>query len=149
VPPPVRTPARPQPKPTPIEEPKEEKPKPEPTKGPDPKPDSQGGENLNVDIQGQDFPYPEYLDHVIAEINRHFRGWEGSTKLKVQVFFYINRDGTVGGLDVLQRSGNFNFDLKAMSAVEAAGNRGAFGPLPEGWVQDRLYIRYTFLPPGG
>ena len=54
----------------------------------------------------------------------------------------------VGGLRLDDGSGNFNFDLEAMGAVEQAGRRAAFGPLPEGWQGDRLWVRFTFLPPG-
>jgi hypothetical protein len=34
-----------------------------------------------------------------------------------------------------------------MSAIELAGRNGAFGKLPDGWVPERLFVRYRFLPP--
>ncbi len=143
------TPPRPQQRPQAVERPPEDaKPKPpEPTQGQNASPNSPGGENIDVDLEGQQFPFPEYLDNIILQLNRYFR-WSGSPKLENQVVFYIGRDGTVGGIQVLQKSGDFNFDLQAMNAVEQAGRRGAFGPLPDGWVQDRLWIRFRFLPPG-
>jgi outer membrane biosynthesis protein TonB len=58
------------------------------------------------------------------------------------------RDGKVRNIRVLKKSGNINFDLEAISAIEQAGKRGAFGPLPKGWVPNRLPIAFSFLPPG-
>ena len=58
------------------------------------------------------------------------------------------RDGSVRRIRVLKKSGNINFDLEAVSAIEQAGKRGAFGPLPPGWVNDRLPVAFSFLPPG-
>ena len=94
-------------------------------------------------MESQDFPYPEYQQNVVLQINRPLGHVERPTNMKAEVYFYINRDGTVGGLDVRQRSRNVDFDLKAMSAVEAAANRGAFGPLREGWAAERLHIRWS------
>jgi hypothetical protein len=145
---------RPQPPKRPVETkppPKEQpKPKPpEPAKGAAPKPDSPGGENLDVDIVGQDFPFPDYLENIILQLNRYFR-WSGNPNLQGEVAFYIESAGTIGrgSIRVVEKSGDFNFDLEMMSAVEQAGNRGAFGPLPEGWISDRLWVRFKFLPPG-
>jgi hypothetical protein len=38
--------------------------------------------------------------------------------------------------------------MEAVSAIEQAGQRGAFGALPKGWVNDRLPVAFSFLPPG-
>lgn len=145
------TPPRPQrpveQKPPPQEQPKPKEP--EPTRGAAPKPDSPGGEGINVEIEGRDFPYPDYLNNIILQLNRYFR-WSGNPSLKGTVAFSIERDGSVtrGSIRVIDKSGDFNFDLEMMSAVEQAGNRRAFGPLPEGWVSDKLWVRFEFLPPG-
>jgi hypothetical protein len=58
------------------------------------------------------------------------------------------RDGRVRNIRVLNKSGNINFDLEAISAIEQAGKRGAFGPLPKGWVPSTLPIAFSFVPPG-
>lgn len=108
---------------------------------------STGGENIDVDMEGREFPYPEYLQNVITQLHRHFR-WAGNPNLQAEVAFYIQRDGSVGGITVSRKSGDFNFDMEAMAAVEQVGRRGLFGPLPEGWLADRLWIRFRFLPPG-
>ena len=149
----VQTPTQQQPKPRPVEQkppPKEEpKPKePEPTRGARPKPDSPGGEDIQLDMEGKEFPFPDYLENIILVLNRHFR-WSGNPALEGEVAFYIERDGSVGdnSIQVTRKSGDFRFDLEMMSAVEQAGNRRAFGPLPDGWVSDKLWVRFKFLPP--
>lgn len=120
---------------------------PKPAQGNNPEPVEVGGEGANVRIEGQEFPFPEYLENIVLQLPRYLR-WSGAPNLSATVIFYIASDGSVGGLRLDRQSGNFNFDLEAMSAVEQAGRRGAFGPLPEGYQGDRLWLRFTFLPPG-
>ncbi|HEY0671901.1 MAG TPA: TonB C-terminal domain-containing protein, partial [Longimicrobiales bacterium] len=87
------------------------------------------------------------LENIILQLNRYFR-WSGAPNLEAKIGFEIMRDGSVRRIRVLQKSGNINFDLEAVSAIEQAGQRGAFGPLPKGWVNDRLPVAFSFLPPG-
>ena len=115
-------------------------------RNPDPK-SLVGGEGLDVHMAGDEFPYPGYLENIISQLNRYFR-WTGAPNLEVKVGFEIKRDGSVKNIRVLQKSGNINFDLEAIGAIENAGQRGAFGPLPKGWVQPTLPIAYSFVPPG-
>lgn len=118
-----------------------------PAQGNNPEPVEVGGEGANVRIEGQEFPFPDYLENIVLQLPRYLR-WSGPSNLSATVIFYIASDGSVGGLRLDRQSGNFNFDLEAMSAVEQAGRRSAFGPLPEGYQGDRLWLRFTFLPPG-
>jgi outer membrane biosynthesis protein TonB len=113
------------------------------------KPDSTspGGSGLNVDIAGAEFPFPEYLENIVTQMYRYFR-WEGTTNPSARVTFCINRDGSVTGLRLRDRSSDWDFNTKVLSAVENAGKRSAFGPLPEGWVQDRLCVNFGFIPQG-
>lgn len=106
-----------------------------------------GGEGIDVHMAGEEFPYPAYLENIIYQLHRYFR-WTGAANLETKVGFEINRDGSVRNIRVLRKSGNINFDLEAISAIEQAGKRGAFGPLPKGWVPNRLPIAFSFLPPG-
>jgi len=106
-----------------------------------------GGEGIDVHMAGDEFPYPAYLNNIILQLTRYMR-WSGPANLEAKVGFEITRDGSVRNIHVLQRSGNFNFDLEAVSAIENAGKNRAFGPLPKGWVQSTLPIAYRFLPPG-
>ena len=106
-----------------------------------------GGEGIDVHMAGDEFPYPGYLENIILQLNRYFR-WNGAPNLQAKIGFEITRNGSVRNIRVLNRSGNINFDLEAISAIEQAGKRGAFGPLPEGWVPNTLPIAFSFLPPG-
>lgn len=112
---------------------------------PDPK--SAGGAGVNVRMQGEEFPEPGYLENVILQLNRHFR-WSGNPRLAACVGFWIRKDGSVGNLEVINGSGDFRFDLNARGAVEAAGSRKAFGPLPEAWPYDVLPVQFSFTPAG-
>lgn len=116
-----------------------------PATGENPKPGPVGGENIDIAMEGQEFPYPEYLAGIQLALHRYFR-WSGAPNLSADVVFYIRRDGSAGGIDVVRGSGNFRFDLQAHEAVEQAGRAKAFGPLPEDWQGERLYILNTFAP---
>lgn len=148
---PERPPEQPTPRPEPPKPqtatppPEEIKPDPAPVRGPDPKPSPVGGENLTVRQDGEDFPYPDYLANIVRRLHSYFR-WNGAPNLEAEVVFYIQRDGSVGGIRIVRKSGNFQFDLQAHEAVDRAGRAGAFGPLPDGWQQDRLWISFTFEP---
>ena len=155
---PVVTPPQPAPTP-PVEQPKPEpqtqaaQPKPveakpaepKPAVGEDAKPAPVGGENINIAMEGQEFPYPDYLANILLQLKRYFR-WDGAASLSAQLVFYIRRDGSVGGIDVVRGSGNFRFDLQGIEAVDQAGRARAFGPLPRDWQGDKLYILNTFEP---
>lgn len=134
---------------TPVEKPEEKPPEPEPVAGNAPDPKSAGGDNIDIDqIGDREFPFPDYLDNIIRQVKRHFRGWSGDGTPSAQIAFYINRDGSVGGLTLVEKSPDFRFNLQTMAAVELAGRNNAFGELPEGWASDRLWVRFRFIPPG-
>lgn len=124
-----------------------EKPEPKPATGSRPDPNSPGGEDLNVKLEGEAFPYPAYLENIIRQVRRYFR-WEGAPDLQAEIYFVIGRDGSIAGLRLLKSSGNSQFDLQALGAAEIAGKRGEFGPLPDGFQGDRLPVSFTIAPPG-
>jgi protein TonB len=105
---------------------------------------STGTDVANLKTPGLEFPFPEYLRNVVNEILRRFN--PQNTTLRASIGFYIMRDGSIRDLRFLQRSGSFGFDLEAQGAIEAAANAQAFGPLPDGWPNDVLYIVYQFEP---
>jgi hypothetical protein len=147
-PPPVveETPVEERPEPTPTPTP----PEPEPEEQGDPEPSEElSGEDLNIRMEGLRRDYPEYYANIIRQITRCFE-YRGPGNLRTEVLFYISRDGTVdgGSIEFYSRSGNFNFDIQAMGAVECAGN-GRFGPLPEDLGWDRLPVLFEFRPRGG
>lgn len=119
---------------------------PVPVAGRNPKAGSPGGEGLNVQMEGDAFPFPEYLENLIIQLNRYFR-WTGAGNLEAHVGFYVLRDGSVKGIKLQRRSGNINFDLAALDAIEQAGRRSSFGPLPEGFKRDTLPVLFKFIPP--
>ncbi|MGH7476350.1 MAG: TonB family protein [Longimicrobiales bacterium] len=113
----------------------------QPTRGDRPDPRSAGGQDLEVNIEGEAFPYPEYLENIILQVRRYFR-WAGAPGLEAEVYFVIRSDGSVEDLRITRSSGNRQFDFQALGAVEVAGNRGAFGSLPDGFGGDRLPVRF-------
>lgn len=118
-----------------------------PARGWKPHPDAAvGGSGINVQLEGEEFPYPGYLENIILQISRFFR-WNGSPDLRAEAYFVINRDGSVGDIQVTRSSGSFQFDLTVRGAIEAAGQRKAFGRLPRGFEGDRLPISFYFQPP--
>ncbi|MGH7481715.1 MAG: TonB family protein [Longimicrobiales bacterium] len=139
-------PAEEEPSPAPDPEPAEESSAPEeaepaPTRGNRPDPSSEGGEDLDVNIEGEAFPYPDYLENIIRQVRRYFR-WTGAPNLRAEVYFVIHRDGSVSDIRILRSSGNRQFDFQALGAIEVAGNRLAFGALPEGFQRDQLPVSF-------
>lgn len=107
---------------------------------------STGTDVTTVKTSGVDFPYPAYLRNVVAQIYRRWRRPTRSTPLRAEILFFVHRDGSVSGIQFVRRSGSFAFDLEAQGAIEAAGNFGAFGPLPEGYESDILPVSFFFDP---
>ena len=143
----------PKPKREDIEKPKTEKPPETPeTKQPQPKrteeqPEANvGGDNLNIATEGREFPFPEYLGNVIVQVKRYFR-WSEDSHPKAVIYFEITEDGSVRNIRMVRSSGNIRFDFAVQGAVETAGNRGAFGPLPEGYAAPFLPVQLEVEPP--
>lgn len=107
---------------------------------------STGSDAETLEIPGVDFPYPGYLRNIVAQVYRRWRQPSGNARLSAEVLFFIRRDGSVADIEFVERSGNLSFDLRAQGAVEAAGNAGAFGPLPEGFPDDVLPVSFFFDP---
>lgn len=138
---------------TPEEPPREEdEPEPDtaeesPAAAEEPEEAEEGGEDIEVRMEGLRRDYPVYYENIIRQMHRCFR-WQGAGGLEATVQFYIARDGSVEDLDVVDESGNPAFDIEAMGAVECAGD-GRFGPLPDDLGLDRLPVRFNFRPRGG
>ncbi|MEW5918067.1 MAG: TonB C-terminal domain-containing protein, partial [Gemmatimonadota bacterium] len=104
-----------------------------------------GTDVANIRTEGLAFPYPEYLNNIVRQIQVRFKP-RNAGNLIADVVFLIRRDGSIVELQVQKRSGNIAFDLEAQGAVEAAAAARAFGPLPSGWGDDVLKIIFTFEP---
>ena len=102
-----------------------------------------GADVANVRTEGIDFPYPVYLQNVVRQIALQFKP-DRVGALRAEVAFLIRRDGSISGLKLVSRSGNFSFDQDAMGAVEAAAR--SFGPLPQGFTDDVLPVIFSFDP---
>ena len=104
-----------------------------------------GSGDLTLQIEGLQARYPEYYDNIIRTLYRFFR-WNEASRPTVEYFFYINRDGSVSDIRLIRTSGNVAFNLEAMGAIEAAGDRKAFGALPGDFQGDRLPVLFSFQP---
>lgn len=104
-----------------------------------------GTDVTNVRTEGLNFPYPEYLNNIVRQIQLRFKP-RNAGNLITEVVFFIRRDGSVQDLQVQRRSGSLAFDLEAQGAVEAVSAARAFGPLPAGWGDDVLKVIFTFEP---
>ena len=105
---------------------------------------STGTDVATVSTEGVEFPFPEYLQNIVAQVLRRWQRPLQSTPLEAEVSFFVHRDGSVTGLQFVKRSGNFAFDLEAQGAIEEAGRFKAFGALPDGWAADVLFVRFYF-----
>jgi len=122
---------------------------PAPPASPNPDPDVETpGEDLNVRMEGIRRDYPEYYNNIIRQMQRCFR-WRGDEDLRATVYFVINRDGSVAGVDILESSRSIAFDIEAMGAAECAGSRDRLGRLPEDLPFDQLPILFKFDPQSG
>ncbi len=105
---------------------------------------STGSDVATVSTEGVEFPFPEYLQNIVSQILRRWQRPLQSNPLEAEVSFFVHRDAAVTDLQFIRRSGNFAFDLEAQGVVEEAGRFKAFGPLPDGWRADVLFVRFYF-----
>jgi periplasmic protein TonB len=105
---------------------------------------STGSDVATVSTEGVEFPFPEYLQNIVAQVLRRWQRPSQGNPLEAEVSFFVHRDGSVSGLQFVRRSGDFAFDLEAQGAVEEAGRFKVFGPLPPGWTPDVLFVRFYF-----
>ena len=106
-----------------------------------------GTDVVTVSTGGIDFPYPGYLENIVRQIALRFKP-DARGALHAEVFFLINRDGTVppSSIRLVTRSGVYSFDADAQGAVEAAANAKSFGALPSGFTEESLPVTFRFDP---
>ncbi len=146
--PPPKKPAPPEPKPPPpTDTPREPTPPTQapvkPLKGETP---STGTDVATIKTPGLEFPYPEYLRNIVGQVYQRWDREDARQDNFAEISFMILRDGSIRDIRFVTRSGSFAFDLSAQGAIEAAGNAGAFGPLPDGWDTDVLPVSFYFKP---
>lgn len=116
------------------------------SQGREPDPSSSGGEDIDVHLRGVQCPSPAYCANIVRQLYRYFRPPTGASNDAVEVFFWINQDGSAAEMRVVRSSGSYRFQLAALEAVEQAGNNKAFGPLPRSFQLDRLPVSFYFRP---
>ena len=104
-----------------------------------------GTDVTNVRTEGMNFPFPQYLNNIVRQIQLRFKP-RNAGNLVTEVVFFIRRDGSMQDFQILRRSGSLAFDLEAQGAIEAVSAARAFGPLPAGWGDDVLKVIFTFEP---
>ena len=107
---------------------------------------STGDDPASLSVSGVNFPFPEYLSNIVAQIYRRWRRPPGNESLRAEILFLVRGDGSISNLQFVQRSGNFAFDVQAQGAIESAGTAGVFGPLPDGFEGDILPVSFFFDP---
>jgi periplasmic protein TonB len=143
----VKTPPAPAPKPPPTETQREPPPKTAAPVAPAPgETPSTGADVATIKTPGLQFPFPEYLRNIVTQVYRNWDRESARENSFAEISFLILRDGTVRDIRFVTRSGSFSFDLGAQGAIEAAGNAGSFGPLPDGWDADVLPVSFYFKP---
>lgn len=105
-----------------------------------------GREAATIRTEGVEFPFPGYLRNLVSQVYRRWRSPGGNSTLEAEIFFFVNRDGSVSGIQFIRRSGSFAFDLEAQGAIEAAARAEAFGDLPAGYAADVLPVSFFFSP---
>ena len=117
---------------------------PQPATSQDPDPDVETpGEDLNVRMEGVRRDYPAYYNNILRQMDRCFR-WRGEPDLRVDIYFVIDRDGSVSEVELLRPSRSIAFDIAAMGAAECAGSRNRLGPLPDALLFERLPVVFYF-----
>lgn len=92
-------------------------------------------------LEGGPFPYSFYVDRMVNLIGtRWFRPDVGS-ELITQVYFVINRDGTVRDVKIEKSSGVASFDRAAFRAVVESS---PLPPLPAAYTGTYLGVHLTF-----
>ena len=108
-------------------------------------PQRQPGDN-SVTLDTDEFKLMSYNRWLKIKIESMLRypelaaqsGYQGTLYIK----FDINKDGSLGGVDILQSSGYKILDDEALRAIRACA---PFQPLPDDWKMDRYSIRAAVI----
>ncbi len=103
-----------------------------------------GADVANVRTDGIVFPYDGYLRNIVRQLALSWSPRRASASLLTEVKFWIRRDGSVAGAEVVKSSGDRIYDAEALGAVEEVGSRRLFRALPSGWSDDVLVVYFTF-----
>ena len=104
-------------------------------------------DELSFDGQGADFA--AWVAHFKSVVDAQWRIPEaatvGASRGNAEFEFVVERDGSMSAIRMLKSSGTTSLDRAAANAL--ANSR--FLPLPEGYLQQNLMMRVTFVYGGG
>jgi outer membrane biosynthesis protein TonB len=88
--------------------------------------------------------YAGYGDQIRGIIARNWRTGDVDAQLRsapiVTANFDLMRDGSIGHLQLTQRSGNFSLDASVQRAIQDS----KFPPLPQGYPHDHATVEFSF-----
>jgi protein TonB len=65
---------------------------------------STGTDPATVKTTGVEFPYPEYLRNVVAQVYRRWQRPSGDVSLRAEALFFVHRDGTISNFQFVRRA---------------------------------------------
>ena len=92
-------------------------------------------------LEGGPFPYNAYIDRMVALVGTHWFRPQSTSDSVTQVYFVIDRGGSVRDAKVERSSGNPTFDRAALRAVIEAA---PLPPLPLAYDGSFLGVHLTF-----
>ncbi|MFQ6102777.1 MAG: cell envelope integrity protein TolA [Candidatus Glassbacteria bacterium] len=98
-----------------------------------------------VELEGEEFPFPYYLELFVTKISRNWKNPvnQPENELSALVYFRITRTGRISDISLKKGSGNFIYDQAAMRAVLASN---PLPPLPDGYAGDFLGVTCEIVP---
>jgi periplasmic protein TonB len=93
-----------------------------------------GSEVAGID---PDFKFGYYIDQLLSAIDAKWARPPLGDGVQAVISFRIERDGSLGSLEVAESSGYNSFDLAALRAVQ---NASPFPPLPRAYRRDSLGV---------
>ncbi len=128
---------------TPPPTPRPSDPPPEPT-------ETRANVDLDVRMEGLQRDFPEYYRGILAAIGACWRQPPGVERVSATIRFEIERDGSIRArtIEPFRRSGHGVFDVRAVQAVECAGENQRIPPLPDDIPGARLPVQFTFTASG-
>ncbi len=95
--------------PPPLQQDTETEPAPRTTPEEQPLPDeepSTGDDPATLNMSGVNFPFPEYVNNIVAQIYRRWQRPAGNQSVRAEILFLVRRDGSIANLRFTRRSGH-------------------------------------------
>lgn len=95
-----------------------------------------------VTFDMRQFPYQYYINTLTRKVKQNFRWEQQFGRCQAIVRFSIQRNGRVTDIALYEASGDKLYDELSMRAIRMID---PMPPLPDGYQEDTLVIRYRFL----